>query len=71
MHDLFNVQSYYKRRAELYARQNQLASRGAASTILLIITAAQGDLWAQYTLYIVYLHYSIPVGRFIRRLSSF
>ncbi|CAI8034630.1 Ryanodine receptor 2 [Geodia barretti] len=36
-------QSYYKRRTELYARQNQLARRGAASTVLLVITASRGS----------------------------
>ena len=35
-------QSYYKRRAELFTKQNQLAKRGAASMVLLVITAAQG-----------------------------
>jgi hypothetical protein len=35
-------QVYYKRRAELYVRQNQLAKRGAASMVLMVVTAAQG-----------------------------
>ena len=38
----FCCQDYYKRRAELFVRQNQLARRGAASMVLLVITAAQG-----------------------------